>query len=71
MASGWTQERRQRQSQAIRQWLPWKQATGPRTPAGKASASRNAYKGGRRAALRADLALIRAMMAQLDADELC
>jgi hypothetical protein len=30
----------------IRTWKPWQQATGPRTPDGKAAASRNAYKGG-------------------------
>lgn len=46
MANGWTPERRARQAEAIRQWKPWNQSTGPRTEAGKASASRNADKGG-------------------------
>ena len=46
MASGWTPERRARQAALIRTWKPWQQATGPRTPDGKATASRNAYKGG-------------------------
>ena len=46
MASSWTPERRARQAALIRTWKPWQQATGPRTPYGKATASRNAYKGG-------------------------
>lgn len=44
--SGWTPERRARQAMAIHAWKPWTQTTGPRTPEGKAKASRNAYKGG-------------------------
>ena len=47
MASSWTPERRARQAALIRTWRPWDRATGPRTPNGKATASRNAYKGGR------------------------
>ena len=31
----------------IRTWKPWAQASGPRTPEGKAKASRNAWSGGR------------------------
>lgn len=46
MASSWTPERRARQAALIRTWKPWQRATGPRTPDGKAIASRNAYKGG-------------------------
>ncbi len=46
MANGWTPERRARQAALIRTWKPWQQATGPRSPEGKATASRNAYKGG-------------------------
>ena len=46
MASSWTPERKLRQAEKIRTWKPWQQATGPRTPDGKAKASRNAYKGG-------------------------
>ena len=71
MSNGWTQERRQRQSEAIRRWSPWKHATGPRTAAGKAQCSRNAYKGGRRAALRAEIAEIRGIMADFENEVLC
>ena len=46
MASNWTPERRSRQAALIRTWKPWQQATGPHTPDGKATAPRNAYKGG-------------------------
>ena len=46
MASSWTPERRARQAALIRTWKPWQQATGPLTADGKATASRNAYKGG-------------------------
>jgi hypothetical protein len=71
MSNGWTQERRQRQSEAIRRWSPWKQATGPKTAAGKAHSSRNAYRGGRRAALRDELATIRGIMAEFENEVLC
>ncbi len=66
MSHGWSQERREQQAKAIRRWAPWQQATGPRTASGKARSSRNAYKGNRRAALRADLAFTRALMATMD-----
>ncbi len=52
MASSWTTERRLRQAELIRTWKPWQQATGPRTPDGKAKASRNAWTGGHWAVLR-------------------
>lgn len=55
MASGWTAERRARQAELIRQWQPWKQSTGPKSPEGKAAAAHNAWKGGVRPLLR-DLA---------------
>ena len=45
MATSWTPERRARQAALIRTWKPWQQATGPRTPDGKATTSRNADKG--------------------------
>lgn len=45
-AAGWTPQRRQRQSQAIRSWRPWERSTGPRSPEGKARVARNADKGG-------------------------
>ena len=46
MASSWTPERKARQAALIGTWRPWERSTGPRTPDGKAKASRNAYKGG-------------------------
>jgi DNA invertase Pin-like site-specific DNA recombinase len=44
--NGWTPERRERQSELIRQFRPWERATGPRTPDGKARSAKN---GSRRA----------------------
>ena len=52
MVNGWTLERRERQAELIRQWQPWKQSTGPKTPEGKATASRNAWQGGDMAQMR-------------------
>ena len=40
-SNGWSPERRQRQREAIQQWKPWEQSTGPRTPEGKATAANN------------------------------
>lgn len=65
MAKGWSPERRERQSAAIRRWKPWERSTGPQTMDGKARASRNADKGGKRQALRAELANLREMMREL------
>lgn len=45
-ARNWTPEQRQQQAERIRAWRPWKQSTGPRSAEGKATASRNAWKGG-------------------------
>ncbi len=45
-ARKWTQEQRQRQREAIQQWKPWNQSTGPRTPGGKSVAAQNAWAGG-------------------------
>jgi hypothetical protein len=53
MGNGWTPERRQRQAAAIKRWKPWRRSTGPRTTDGKATASRNGWKGGTRPMLRA------------------
>lgn len=68
MAQGWTLERRRKQSKAILRWEPWKAASGPVTASGKARSSRNAFKGGKRAALREELAHIRQMMRELDGE---
>lgn len=53
MSNGWTSERRARQAALIRNWKPWERSTGPRTAEGKARTSRNGFKGGHRAMLRA------------------
>ena len=66
MANGWTPERRARQAEAIKQWQPWKLSTGPQTPDGKASASRNAWKGGARPMLRALAKALRNQSGWLD-----
>ena len=52
MATHWSSERRAKQAALIRTWKPWEQASGPKSPLGKAKASRNAWKGGFRAELR-------------------
>jgi len=44
----WTEEARQRQSEAIKRWRPWESSTGPRSAEGKAVASQNAFKHGMR-----------------------
>jgi hypothetical protein len=59
--SAWTSERRARQAAQIRHWRPWEKSTGPRSPEGKATSSRNAWKGGHGPMLRE---LRRALMAQ-------
>ena len=65
MATPWTLERRQRQAELIRQWQPWKLSTGPRTPEGKATASRNAWQGGHRAQLRELTQALNAELAEM------
>ena len=57
MANSWTPERRARQAERIRESRPWEKSTGPRSAEGKTAASRNAWKGGQRAAFR-ELALL-------------
>ena len=44
--NGWTEQRRQTQSELIRTWKPWQKSTGPRTPEGKAKVAQNSFKGG-------------------------
>jgi hypothetical protein len=45
-ARKWTKEQRLRQSEAIRQWKPWKLSTGAKTEHGKTISSKNATKTG-------------------------
>lgn len=48
----WTKERRARQAELIRTWKPWEKSTGAKTEAGKATVSRNAWKGNHRQQIR-------------------
>lgn len=51
--NGWTQERRQKQSEAIKNWKPWEKSTGAKTQEGKENSKMNAFKhGGRSKQLR-------------------
>jgi hypothetical protein len=52
MANGWTPERRARQAAHIQSWRPWERSSGPKSDSGRARASRNAFKGAERPALR-------------------
>lgn len=62
MSARWTPERRAQQAQAIHKWRPWERSTGPRSAEGKATASLNAFKGGRRKAWREEMRLLRGML---------
>ena len=63
MSNGWTSERKAKQAAAIQNWRPWTRATGPKTSSGKARVARNAFKGGSRPALRADVQTLKLAMA--------
>ena len=52
-ARHWTSEQKKKQAELIRQWSPWKDSTGPQSADGKQRASRNAFRGGIGARLRA------------------
>ena len=39
--SGWTEERKAKQREAIQRWKPWEKSTGPRTDAAKATSAGN------------------------------
>ena len=39
--SGWTDERKAKQREAIQRWKPWEKSTGPRTERGKSEARAN------------------------------
>lgn len=59
MPRSWSPTQRARQAALIRRWRPWEQSSGPKTPEGKAKASRNAFKGGLRGQLRVLASLLR------------
>ncbi len=46
--NGWTQERRLKQSEAIKCWKPWEKSTGAKTTEGKEKSKMNAYTHGAR-----------------------
>ena len=50
MSKGWTDERRRKQAERIRQQKPWEKSTGPKSDAWKRASSQNAYKHGHYAA---------------------
>ena len=51
-ARKWTNEQRAAQSKAIQEWKPWRYSTGATSATGKATISRNAYRGGTRSLCR-------------------
>jgi hypothetical protein len=42
----WTEERKAKMRLQIREWKPWEESTGAKTPEGKAVSSKNALKHG-------------------------
>jgi hypothetical protein len=60
--NGWTQERRLRQSEVIRNWKPWEKSTGAKTKEGKENSKMNAYKHGGR---KSDLKEIKKLLASI------
>ena len=68
MKNGWTQERRKRQAELIKNWKPWAHSTGPRTVEGKAKVARNADRGGTRAMLRELSRTLRAAMSEQETE---
>lgn len=52
MVNGWSLERRAKQAELIKLWMPWKQSTGPRTAEGKERVATNAWTGGHRQKMR-------------------
>jgi len=50
----------------VRARKPWEASTGPRTPEGKARSSRNAVGRGCRQRLDAELAVVEALLAELE-----
>lgn len=50
MPHKWTDEEKSKQADAIRQWQPWKNSTGPRSASGKERSKMNARKDGENSA---------------------
>ena len=48
MSKGWTEERRKKQAERLKQTRPWEKSTGPRTAKGRKISSMNAMKHGHR-----------------------
>lgn len=46
--NGWTEARRKRQAELIKQWQPWKHSTRPKTAEGRKNSKQNATKHGAR-----------------------
>lgn len=42
----WSEERKQRQAEAIRRWKPWEKSTGPKSKEGKERAAANSFGNG-------------------------
>ena len=61
-ARSWTPEQRAQQAEAIKLRQPWLHAKGPVSAAGKAASAANAFRGGKRQALRADAKAINAVL---------
>jgi hypothetical protein len=51
-ARKWTAAQKAQQSLAIQNWQPWQHSTGATTATGRATISRNAYRGGTRPLIR-------------------
>lgn len=65
MANGWSSERRAAQRKAIYRWRPWAKSTGPKTKAGKAMVSKNAWKhGSRSGSVKAQIAAFRQFLSE-------
>ena len=55
VTKGWTEERRRKQAERLKQTRPWEKSTGPRTAKGRKASSKNAMKHGLRSREMADL----------------
>lgn len=65
MATGWTIERRKRQSELIYQWRPWEKSTGPKSSEGKRRSAMRAMNTGEYSAETRELRAIIAAQGRL------